>query len=79
MDKSEDILVLTYMGMVTEQLVVGQESTANVSHINADTELDEVIVVGYQSVSKSDLIGSVSSSAIYGYCGTNGVVKIITN
>lgn len=54
-------LVFSYVGFVTEEVVVGNQSVINLS-LTADlTQLEEIVVVGYGSVKKSDLTGSVSS------------------
>ncbi|WPR73181.1 TonB-dependent receptor [Flavobacterium sp. NG2] len=56
-----DIITVSYLGTETKNVIVKQ---ANVMHIKlkaSDLELDEVVVVGYGTVKKSDLTGSVAS------------------
>ncbi|CAN5608555.1 TonB-dependent receptor [soil metagenome] len=54
-------LVFTYVGFESQEVPINGRSTINVS-INPDLrQLQEVVVVGYGSVRKSDLTGSVSS------------------
>ena len=54
-------LVFSFVGYVTAEFAVGNNSTLNVE-LTPDTEqLEEVVVIGYGSVRKSDLTGSVSS------------------
>lgn len=59
--KDSDILSVTYIGYVTQEVKVGNQKTINVV-LKEDTEtLDEVVVIGYGVVKKRDLTGSVSS------------------
>ena len=52
-------LVFSYIGYTSKEVVVGNQSVINV-RLSEDTELlDEVVVVGYGYVKKSDLTGSV--------------------
>ncbi|WP_209406279.1 TonB-dependent receptor [Pseudozobellia sp. WGM2] len=58
---SDGILVFSYVGYLTQELAVDGKETINVN-LKADSQkLDEVVVVGYGTVRKSDLTGSVSS------------------
>ncbi|KJD35988.1 hypothetical protein PW52_05020 [Tamlana sedimentorum] len=59
--KPGNILVFSFIGSETKEITVSNQSTINVSLAKSDTILDEVVVVGYGSVKKSDLTGSVSS------------------
>ncbi len=54
-------LVFSYIGYKTQQVTVGNQTTINISLQQDESSLDEVVVVGYGSVQKSDLTGSVSS------------------
>lgn len=55
------VLVFSYVSYVTKEIVVAGQSTINVV-LQSDAELlDEVVVVGYGTVKKSDITGSVSS------------------
>lgn len=58
---STDKLAFSFIGMETQEIVVGNQTTINVS-LNEDTRvLEEVVVIGYGSVKKKDLTGAVSS------------------
>ncbi|MDO5969589.1 TonB-dependent receptor [Flavivirga aquimarina] len=59
--KTGDILVFFYLGTETKEITVGNENTVNAVLIKTDTSLDEVVVIGYGEVKKSDLTGSVST------------------
>lgn len=58
---ADAVLVFSYIGYVSQEIVVGNQQVLNVT-LSEDTEqLDEVVVVGYGSMKKSDLTGSVVS------------------
>lgn len=55
-------LSITYIGYLDKDITVGKGQTALNVELKEDTQaLDEVVVVGYGSVKKSDLTGSVAS------------------
>ena len=55
------ILLFSYIGYNTQEIKVGKNEVINVS-LREDAEtLDEVVVIGYGTVKKSDLTGAVSS------------------
>ncbi len=56
-----DILVFSYIGMKTIEIIVSNETSINVILEEDASELDEVIVVGYGTQQKKDLTGSVVS------------------
>lgn len=61
LNNSKATLVFSYLGMKTQEIVVGDKSEINVV-LKADAEqLDEVVVVGYGVQKKVNLTGSVSS------------------
>ncbi|MFA6401814.1 MAG: TonB-dependent receptor [Salinivirgaceae bacterium] len=55
------VSVFSMMGLLTEEIVVGTQNTINVTMVEDLIGLDEVIVVGYGTMKKSDLTGSVGS------------------
>ena len=57
----EAILVFSSIGYVTEEINVGEQSVINISLTADITALQEIVVVGYGEVKKSDLTGSVAS------------------
>lgn len=59
-----DILVFSYLGFITQELVATRGSDINVILKEDFQSLDEVVVVGYGSVRKSNLTGSVSSISV---------------
>lgn len=57
---AEAILVFSFVGYLSQEIVVKSQSQINVS-LKTDTKsLNEVVVVGYGTVKKSDLTGSVA-------------------
>ena len=54
-------LVFSYVGFKTKEVVVGNANTYNVTLDTDSALLDEIIVVGYGSQKKSDVISSVTS------------------
>ncbi|MEH0152868.1 TonB-dependent receptor [Limibacter armeniacum] len=59
--KSNSTLVVSYIGYKTQEIAVGNQTNLKVSLELDMTQLDELVVVGYGSVKKSDLTGSVVS------------------
>ena len=57
----KDILLFTFIGLQPKETLVGEMREISVFMTSASTELDEVVVVGYGSKKKADLVGSVSS------------------
>ncbi|RYC70118.1 TonB-dependent receptor [Spirosoma sordidisoli] len=54
-------LVFSFVGYLSQEVAVGNKTSINVS-LKPDTKsLEEVVVVGYGEIKKSDLTGSVSS------------------
>jgi TonB-dependent starch-binding outer membrane protein SusC len=53
-------IVFSFVGMKTQEVVVGNQTTINVSLQTDAIGLEEVIAVGYGTMRKSDLTGSVA-------------------
>ena len=54
-------LVVSYVGYETQNVKVGGQSTINVRLVEDNKMLEDVVVVGYGSMRKSDITGSVVS------------------
>lgn len=54
-------LVLSYIGMRTQEVPVQGKTRINVELQDDAQELDEVVVIGYGTVKRKDLTGSVAS------------------
>ncbi|MBD0835682.1 SusC/RagA family TonB-linked outer membrane protein [Aestuariibaculum suncheonense] len=57
----ESVLVLSFMGYKSVEITVGQQSKINVNMAPDLQQLDAAVVVGYGSVKRKDLTGSVAS------------------
>ena len=58
---SKAVLVFSYVGMTTQEVKVNNQSVINVT-LQADAVmLDEVVAIGYATVKRKDLTGSVAS------------------
>ncbi|WP_289660904.1 SusC/RagA family TonB-linked outer membrane protein [Flavobacterium panacagri] len=58
---SKAILIISYLGFQTQEISVAGKTKINVSLAEQSNSLNEVVVVGYGSVKKTDLTGSVST------------------
>lgn len=58
---SKAVLIISYLGFQTQEVSVAGKTTINVSLAEQSNSLNEVVVVGYGSVKKTDLTGSVST------------------
>ena len=62
LDASEkDILLISYIGYMTKEVKIGKQHSLKIQLTEDTQNIDEVVVIGYGSVKKSDLTGSVSS------------------
>ncbi len=57
----QSVLVFSFIGYLDEEIVVGTQTNIELALVEDIQKLDEVIVVGYGQVKKSDLTGSVAS------------------
>ena len=56
-----DILVFTFVGYSSKQVIVGDRGIINISLEQKTSDLNQVVVIGYGSSKKKDLTGSVST------------------
>lgn len=54
------VLVFSLVGMTPQEIVYTGQSTLNVTLATDDKRLEEVVVIGYQTIKKADLTGAVS-------------------
>jgi TonB-dependent starch-binding outer membrane protein SusC len=54
------VLSVTYVGMEPQQIRVGNQTDLTISMLSTTSSLNEVVVTGYQTQRKVDLIGSVA-------------------
>jgi len=55
------VLVYSYIGFTSKEVTVGSQTVINIALDEDASQLDEIVVVGYGSVKKSDVTGAVSS------------------
>ena len=60
-DASKDVLVVSYIGMKTQRVAVNGRTEILVKLEEDATLVDDVVVIGYQTVRRKDLTGSVAS------------------
>ena len=60
-NSANDVLVFSYVGYTSQEIPVNGQSTINVKMEEEARSINEVVVVGYGTVRKSDLTGAVTS------------------
>ena len=56
-----DILVISYLGFVTQEIVISEETTFSIALQEDTNTLDEIVVIGYGQKSKVKLISAIST------------------
>jgi iron complex outermembrane receptor protein len=56
---SDAVLVFSYIGLKSEEVIVGGRSSITVALLEDSSQLDEVLIIGYGSVAKKDATGAV--------------------
>ena len=56
----QSVLVFTYLGYDTQEIVVGNQTQLSVTMSSKNKSLNEVVVVGYGAAKKKDVTGSVA-------------------
>jgi TonB-linked SusC/RagA family outer membrane protein len=59
--KADAIVVVSYLGYNTERIGLNGQSVLDIKLVADITKLEEVVVVGYGTIKKSDLTGSIAS------------------
>ena len=55
------LLVVSFVGYTTWEVPINNQTNINIVLVNANSELNEVVVIGYGTAKKKDLTGSVQS------------------
>lgn len=55
----EDVLIISYVGYITQEIVVGNQSTLSIQLAANATQLDDVVVVAYGTQKRSDVTGAI--------------------
>ncbi|HNX65908.1 MAG TPA: TonB-dependent receptor [Bacteroidales bacterium] len=58
---SNSIIVFSFIGYESQEVVVGNQTSLNITLKEATTGLNEVVVIGYGTAKKKDVTGSVAS------------------
>jgi TonB-linked SusC/RagA family outer membrane protein len=56
-----DVLVYNFIGYAQQEIAVGAENVINVQLKVQNSQLKEIVAIGYQSIRKSDVTGAISS------------------
>lgn len=59
--KPTDVLVCTFFGYKSQEVTVGNRSAVNFSIAEDNTKIDDVVVVGYGTLKKTQLVGAVEN------------------
>ncbi|WP_343330791.1 TonB-dependent receptor [Polaribacter staleyi] len=57
---SGDVLIFSFLGYATKNITIGNQQIINVNLTEDASQLDEIVVIGYGTAKKSDVVGSVS-------------------
>ena len=55
-----DTLIISFVGFNSQEVTIENQDTINIT-LSASTELDEVVVTGYGSISKREVTGSIAT------------------
>ncbi|NOU59543.1 SusC/RagA family TonB-linked outer membrane protein [Marinifilum caeruleilacunae] len=58
--QSTDVLVFSFVGMISQEILVGEQTVINVSLETESIGMDEVVVVGYGTVDEKRLVQNVA-------------------
>ncbi|TLX70594.1 TonB-dependent receptor [Labilibacter sediminis] len=67
---ADGILKFSFIGMAIQEVVVGNQMTINVQMMADAIGLEQVVVVGYGVMKKSDVVGSVASVNVNDFSNT---------
>jgi len=59
--KNTDVLLFSYVGYITKEVLVDNQTTINVTLEASLEQLEEVVLIGYGSVRKKDLTSAIST------------------
>jgi TonB-linked SusC/RagA family outer membrane protein len=54
-------LMFSYVGFITKEVPVNNKTVLNITLASESNDLDDVVVIGYQKIRKSDVTGAISS------------------
>ena len=56
-----DVLVFSFVGSVAKEVIAGTQTVVNISLASDAQQLKDVVVIGYGTANKADILGSVAS------------------
>jgi TonB-linked SusC/RagA family outer membrane protein len=59
--EDKNAITISYIGFIEQEIKIGEQTNYNIKLASDNRGLDEVVVVGYGTVKRKDLTGSVSS------------------
>jgi len=59
--ENENVLVFSFLGFTTKEVIYSGQANLNIQLDESENALDEIVVIGYGTVKKSDATGSVTS------------------
>ena len=74
----ESVLVFSFVGFSTKEVVVGSQSEINVSLEDDVTALEEVVVIGYGEQKKETVVGAVTQASSQVLERTAGIPNVAT-
>lgn len=60
-DPAIDVLVFSYIGFVRQEITVGQKTRIDVKLITDESALNEIVVTGYGTQKRSEILGAVAT------------------
>jgi TonB-dependent starch-binding outer membrane protein SusC len=60
-DLAKDVLTFSFIGLETKEVIINGQTVINVQLIASSLEIEEVVAIGYGTVRKRDITGSVAS------------------
>ena len=77
--KTGDVLTFSFVGMQTQEITIGDQTTIDVKMLIDSYGIEEVITIGYSTVKKRDVSGSISSinSEDLAKTGTTNIAQAI--
>ncbi|MGR3302483.1 MAG: SusC/RagA family TonB-linked outer membrane protein, partial [Candidatus Scalindua sp.] len=54
------VLTLNYVGYISQEITVGNQSTIDIQLVPDVTKLEELVVIGYGSIRKGDIVSAIS-------------------
>ena len=75
----EDVIVFSFLGFSDQEFTIGDRTSLDVLLREELQQLDEVVVIGYGEVKKSDVTGAISSVDVDGIeeTGANNITQVL--